>query len=128
MNNFKLLVSGACLAFVMLGGSACQQPSVTLNSPPTSNAGNPAQAAAPGQNPPAQSPPAQNPEDAMPRIKVEEAKALVEKGSAVILDVRGSDAYKTSHVKGALDYPLSRLEQSDFKDLPKNKRIIAYCS
>jgi hypothetical protein len=72
--------------------------------------------------------PPQNAEDKAPRIKVEEAKKLVAEGKAVIVDVRGIDAYKMSHIKGALDVPLSKLEAGDFKDLPKDKPIIAYCS
>jgi len=72
--------------------------------------------------------PAQNPEDKVPRIGPEEAKKLVDAGKAVIIDVRGTDAYKTAHVKGALDYPLSKIEAKDFSGLPKNKRIIAYCT
>lgn len=123
MNKFKLLSSGASFVFVIGLSVACQQPTVTLNNNPatptnvaTAQAGSPAPA------------PAQNPEDAMPRVKVDEAHELTSKGTAVILDVRGSEAYKTSHIKGSIDYPLSRLEQSDFKDLPKGKRLIAYCS
>lgn len=72
--------------------------------------------------------PPQNSEDKMPRVNVEEARKLVADGKAVIIDVRGADAYKTSHIKGALDVPLKKLEAGDFKDLPNDKRIIAYCS
>lgn len=64
----------------------------------------------------------------MPRIRPEEAKKLVDDGKAIIVDVRGTEAYKISHVKGALDYPLTKIEASDFSGLPKNKRIIAYCT
>jgi Rhodanese-like domain len=70
----------------------------------------------------------QNAEDKMPRINVEETKKLVAEGKAVIIDVRGSDSYKSSHIKGALDFPLKKLEAGDFTGLPKDKRIIAYCS
>lgn len=69
----------------------------------------------------------QNAEDKMPRVKVEEAKKMVAKGKAVIIDVRGAEAYKMSHIKGALDVPLNKLEARDFKNLPKDKVIIAYC-
>ncbi|MGH9852951.1 MAG: rhodanese-like domain-containing protein [Blastocatellia bacterium] len=72
--------------------------------------------------------PAQTPEDKTPRIKVEEAKKLVAEGKAVIIDVRGTDSYKMSHIKGSLDVPMNKLETGDFKGLPKDKRIIAYCS
>jgi hypothetical protein len=74
------------------------------------------------------SPPAhQNAEDKMPRVKVEVAKKMVAEGNAVIIDVRGAEAYKMSHIKGALDIPLNKLEARDFKDVPKDKIIIAYC-
>jgi hypothetical protein len=71
--------------------------------------------------------PPQNAEDKMPRVKVEEAKKMVAEGKAIIIDVRGVEAYKISHIKGALDIPLNKLEASDFKDLPQDKLIIAYC-
>jgi hypothetical protein len=70
----------------------------------------------------------QNAEDKMPRISVEEARKLVAEGKAVIIDVRGSDSFKESHIKGALDIPMKKLEAGDFKGLPKDKRIIAYCT
>lgn len=63
--------------------------------------------------------PTQNPEDKMPRISAEEAKKLVDAGKAVLIDVRSSDAYKISHIKGALEYPLSKIEAKDFSGLPK---------
>jgi 3-mercaptopyruvate sulfurtransferase SseA len=69
----------------------------------------------------------QNAEDKMPRVKVEEAKKMVAEGKAVIIDVRGAEAYKMSHIKGALDIPLNKLEAGDFKNLPKDKVLIAYC-
>ena len=72
--------------------------------------------------------PPQNAEDKMPRVKVEEAKRLVEEGKAIFIDVRGADAYKMSHIKGALDVPLTKLNGDDFSGLPKDKLIIAYCS
>jgi len=69
----------------------------------------------------------QNAEEKMPRISVEEAKKLVAEGKAVLIDVRSAESYKSSHIKGAPNVPLSKLESGDFKDLPKDKLIIAYC-
>jgi 3-mercaptopyruvate sulfurtransferase SseA len=69
----------------------------------------------------------QNAEDKMPRVKVEDAKKMIAEGKAIIIDVRGAEAYKMSHIKGALDIPLTKLEARDFKDLPKDKILIAYC-
>src|SRR5262245_25663529 len=73
-------------------------------------------------------PSTQNAEDKIPRVKVEEAKKMVAEGKAIIIDVRGADAYKMSHIKGALDVPLIKLDTGESKDLPKDKLIIAYCS
>jgi rhodanese-related sulfurtransferase len=64
----------------------------------------------------------------MPRIKADETKKLVDEGKAIIIDVRGTEAYKISHIKGSLDIPLNKLESGDYKGLPKDKRIIAYCT
>ncbi|HKQ74756.1 MAG TPA: rhodanese-like domain-containing protein [Blastocatellia bacterium] len=70
----------------------------------------------------------QSAEDKMPRISAEEAKKLVADGKAIIIDVRGTDAYNISHIKGALDIAINKLESGDLKNLPKDKQIIAYCS
>ena len=64
----------------------------------------------------------------MPRVSVEAAQKLVAESQAIIIDVRGTEAYNTAHIQGALDFPLARLEGGDFKGLPKDKRIIAYCT
>jgi hypothetical protein len=74
------------------------------------------------------SPARQNAEDKMPRINVQEAKKLIAEGKAVIIDVRAEDAYKTAHIEGANNVPLDKIETGNFKDLPKDKLIIAYCS
>lgn len=72
--------------------------------------------------------PTQNPEDKMPRLRPEEAKKLVDEGKAIIVDVRGTEAYKLSHIKGSIDYVLGKFEAGDFSGLPKGKRIITYCT
>jgi hypothetical protein len=72
--------------------------------------------------------PPQNAEDKIPRVKVDDAKKMIAEGKAIIIDVRGADAYKMSHIKGALDVPLTKLDTGEIKDLPKDKLIIAYCS
>lgn len=108
-----LLTASACLML------ACDYSNGASNQPST--------AASPAANASLPSP-APTVEDLIPRIKPEEAKQLVDAGKAVIIDVRGADAYKAAHIKGALDVPLTRLEAGDFTGVPKNKRIIAYCS
>lgn len=115
LNRGALVAVSACLAL----GCSKLAPANTQVLPATTAAITPA-APAPA--------PSQNPEDKMPRINPQEAKKLVDAGKAVIIDVRGTEAYKGSHIKGAMDYPLAKIEQKDFSGLPKGKRIIAYCT
>jgi 3-mercaptopyruvate sulfurtransferase SseA len=76
-------------------------------------------------------PPANLPEtDAeVSRVPANQAKAAFESGDAVIVDVRGADAYARSHITGALEVSLSAI-QTDPANLPldKNKWIITYCT
>jgi len=115
------LGGGALIAAMAISAIGCSKSGMGANIAEATKAG------APPANSAAPSPP-QNAEDKMPRLSAEETKKLVADGKAVIIDVRGPDAYKISHIKGALDIPLNKIESGDFKDLPKDKRIIAYCS
>jgi rhodanese-related sulfurtransferase len=62
-------------------------------------------------------------------VPPDQAKAAVESGDAVIVDVRGPDAYARSHITGALEVSLGVI-QTDPTNLPldKNKWIITYCT
>lgn len=70
----------------------------------------------------------QHPEDAMPRITAAESITLFKEGKAIVIDVRGTESYKAAHTKGSLDFPLNKLEAGDFAGLPRDKKIIAYCT
>lgn len=110
-----LLLACACLAL------ACAKLNGTSNEvspapPSTANAVTPPSAAP------------QNPEDKMTRITAQDSKKLVDAGTAIIIDVRGTDAWKQQHIKDALDINLGKLEGNDFQNLPRDKRIIAYCT
>ncbi len=65
--------------------------------------------------------------DGVRRITPAEARAAVEKGQAVIVDVRGEDSFKAGHVKGALWIPVGDIA-SRSNELPRGKMIITYCS
>jgi len=122
MKIISKLGGGALIAAMAFFAVGCSKSGAATNSTGA------AAASTPAANTAAPLPPAaQNPEDKMPRINVEDAKKLVADGKAVIIDVRGTDSYKMSHIKGSLDIPLTKLESGDFKNLPKDKRIIAYC-
>ncbi|MFN0111166.1 MAG: rhodanese-like domain-containing protein [Blastocatellia bacterium] len=114
LSRGALILVSACLALACSKLAASTAPNGAATATPDAAAAVPA--------------PTQNPEDKMPRIRPEEAKKLVDAGTAVIIDVRGAEAYKISHIKGSLDYPLNKVEAGDFTGLPKGKQIIAYCT
>jgi rhodanese-related sulfurtransferase len=66
--------------------------------------------------------------DDVARINVEEAKKLISEGKAIFVDVRGSESYKMSHIKGALELDFFKLQAGDYKGLPKDKILITYCA
>lgn len=68
-----------------------------------------------------------NPEDAIRRVTVQELKAALDKGEALVLDVRNEESYQAGHIK-----PSKLMLESDidkrFQELPKDKLIVTYCS
>jgi 3-mercaptopyruvate sulfurtransferase SseA len=65
----------------------------------------------------------------VPRVTVEEAKAALDSGTAIIVDVRGSDSYETSHIAGAINIPLTEFETNpEGLNLDKDQWIITYCT
>ena len=62
-----------------------------------------------------------------PRISLADAKKDYDAAAAVIVDVRDATAYKQEHIKGALHIPIGDVAANEDK-LPKNKKIIVYCS
>jgi 3-mercaptopyruvate sulfurtransferase SseA len=70
---------------------------------------------------------AQESGDGVRRVTPAEARAAVEKGQAVIVDVRPAESFKAGHVKGALSIPLGDIA-SRTGELPRGKMIVTYCS
>lgn len=65
----------------------------------------------------------------VPRISLEEAKAALESGAAVVVDVRPPDAFAASHVAGAVNIPLLEIERNaEGLTLDKDQWIITYCT
>ena len=62
-----------------------------------------------------------------PRITLEDAKKDFDAGTAIFIDTRGDDVHKAGHIKGAISISESTLE-ARIKDIPKDKKIIVYCS
>jgi hypothetical protein len=112
------------LFFVLLLASfACKlsQPTVTSPTPHPLVMTLPSDAVVPGTVPLS--------EAGVPRITVEDAKAAVDAGEAIIVDVRSPDAYEFEHVEGAINIPLGYFE-TDIANIPleKDQWIITYCT
>jgi len=72
-------------------------------------------------------PPPAPPSDGARRITVTEAKDLVDKGKAVVIDVRNQAAYDQGHVRGSKLIPAGEI-LNHVDELPRDKTIITYCS
>ena len=66
-------------------------------------------------------------EDNAPRITLAEAKKAFDAGEVVFIDTRDPNAYKQEHLKGAMNITNAMLG-SQYESIPKDKKIIAYCS
>ncbi|HMZ06942.1 MAG TPA: rhodanese-like domain-containing protein [Anaerolineales bacterium] len=65
----------------------------------------------------------------VPRIKVEDAKAALDSGQAILIDVRSTDAYADSHAAGAISISLDKFENNIANlSLDKEQWIITYCT
>jgi len=68
-------------------------------------------------------------QDAVPRVAVQDAKAALDSGQAVIVDVRSPDAYAAGHIAGAISISLGEIESNPGGlALDKNEWIITYCT
>jgi len=65
----------------------------------------------------------------LPRVSVEAARAALDSGAAVIVDVRNTQSFVAGHIAGALSIPLTRIEDNPKSvRLDKNQWIITYCA
>lgn len=109
MRNFLFIIIIAGLAFAV----SC------TNAVPALRVEN----TAPAKSQPAQ---ADHADDAL-RITLADAKKEYDAGAAVMIDVRAEAAYKAEHIKGAINITPEMLE-AKYKGLPKDKKLIVYCS
>lgn len=59
------------------------------------------------------------------QVSYTKVRELVEEG-AFIVDVRGKEAFEKSHVKGAINIPLSEIRQR-YNELPKDRPVYLHC-
>ncbi len=61
------------------------------------------------------------------RISLADAKKDFDTGSAIFVDTRAEAAYNAEHIKGSINIMTEAVE-TRYKELPTDKKIIAYCS
>lgn len=61
------------------------------------------------------------------RVSLTEAKAALDSGSAILLDVRSAEAFAGQHITGAVNIPVNDLE-ARLGELDPNQWIIPYCT
>jgi hypothetical protein len=61
----------------------------------------------------------------VPRIGIAEAKAKMEAGEAIMVDVRSPATYEQSHIAGAISMTGSQVDQQ-YAELPTDKLIVFY--
>ena len=65
----------------------------------------------------------------VPRITAQEAKAAVDSGKAVIIDVRATESFLENHIAGAVSIPLTQIEGNPARvTFDKTKWLITYCT
>jgi|SRR5215213_6358081 len=99
-------------AFAVAGFTACRNASTTSSNSTKTAANQPKTA--------------EHTDDA-PRISLADAKKDFDSGNAVFVDTRAEIAYKAEHVKGSINVPMEAVEMR-YKEIPTDKKIIAYCS
>jgi 3-mercaptopyruvate sulfurtransferase SseA len=68
-------------------------------------------------------------EDQVTRVSAEEAKAALDGGAAIIVDVRSAGAYAASHIPGAISIQLGEFETNPTGlNLDKDQWVITYCT
>ena len=65
--------------------------------------------------------------DGVRRVTTTELKEALDKGTAVVVDVRPEEQYKAGHIKGALHIPEAEIA-ARAGELPRDKMIVTYCS
>ena len=121
----RLLVSlSAALMFAVLVLTACNSVEQHhAGSAPTNVAGN----TNPAQTANAQQSAANVPGDGVRRVTTVELKNMMDKGEALVIDVRGDGAWETGHIRGSRHIPTDKI-LAEAENLPRDKTIVTYCS
>ena len=62
-----------------------------------------------------------------PEIKIDELKKEIDAKKVTVIDVNGTDSYKSGHIPGAIDYASSKAKLASVLPKDKNALVVAYC-
>jgi rhodanese-related sulfurtransferase len=65
--------------------------------------------------------------DDVRRLTPQESKAALDRGEAVIVDVRTQASFTSLHITGARHIPLAEIAART-NELPRDKLVVTYCS
>lgn len=115
MTKFLSIVTAAVLFYAVSCTTETPKPPISAQNKP---------AATPAV---AQSTPVAVVTDASPRISLADAKKDFDAGSVVFIDTHVKEQYDIQHISGAINIPYAEFEKK-LNNIPKGKKIIAYCS
>jgi hypothetical protein len=119
------LVAGAVLSVVLL--AACNSTETKGNKAANAGAGAGNKQTVSLPTGPEVRTPQTTPADGVRRITTVELRDALEKGQALVVDVRPADSYKQRHIKGSINIPLEQVA-ARVGELPRDKIIVTYCS
>ena len=67
------------------------------------------------------------PADGVKRVTTVELRDALDRGAALVVDVRPAQNYATRHIKGSVSIPLEEVP-ARVSELPRDKMIVTYCS
>lgn len=66
--------------------------------------------------------------DDVPVIKKEELLGMLDSKETIILNVLASQAYEKLHIRNSVSAPYDRIENGEYDEMLKNKKIVVYCA
>ncbi len=65
--------------------------------------------------------------DEYPDISIGDLKKAIAEKKVTIIDVNGTDSYKSGHIPGAIDFEASKEKLTEALPKDKNALVVAYC-
>jgi hydroxyacylglutathione hydrolase len=64
----------------------------------------------------------------VPRVSIDELKALMQQNAVIVLDVRNADEFKSGHIPGAVNLDYTRVSADGSRFNGETRAIVAYCA